>query len=121
MLVIDMACECMNNKKTTRSEEDKKKLISRINRIKGQLDGINKMVEDDRYSELLGTKELVKSKAYIQVKETKGSIGGITYDETEHSVTINNEDFSMGYGSGVFELYPTKNIYQFMNFLFILD
>ena len=49
MLVIDMACECMNNKKTTRSEEDKKKLISRINRIKGQLDGINKMVEDDRY------------------------------------------------------------------------
>jgi len=49
MLVIDMACECMNNKKTTRSEEDKKKLISRINRIKGQLDGINKMVADDRY------------------------------------------------------------------------
>lgn len=49
MLVIDMACECMNNKKTTRSEEEKKKLISRINRIKGQLDGINKMVEDDRY------------------------------------------------------------------------
>ena len=39
----------MNNKKTTRSEEDKKKLISRINRIKGQLDGINKMVADDRY------------------------------------------------------------------------
>ncbi len=49
MLVIDMACECMNNRKTTKSEEDKKKLISRINRIKGQLDGINKMVEDDRY------------------------------------------------------------------------
>ena len=49
MLVIDMACECMNNKKTIRSEEDKKKLISRINRIKGQLDGINKMVADDRY------------------------------------------------------------------------
>ena len=49
MLVIDMACECMNNKKTTRSEEEKKKLISRINRIKGQLDGINKMVADDRY------------------------------------------------------------------------
>lgn len=49
MLVIDMACECMNNKKTTRTEEEKKKLISRINRIKGQLDGINKMVEDDRY------------------------------------------------------------------------
>lgn len=39
----------MNNKKTTRSKEDKKKLISRINRIKGQLDGINKMVADDRY------------------------------------------------------------------------
>lgn len=36
--------------------------------------------------------------------------------ENEGSVTINNDDLSylFGYGSGSFELYPTKNMYQFI-------
>lgn len=44
-----MSCEHCIEKKTIRKEEDKKKLISRINRLKGQMDGIRKMIEDDRY------------------------------------------------------------------------
>lgn len=34
----------------------------------------------------------------------------------EGTLTINNDDLSygMGYGSGSFELYPTKNMYQFI-------
>ena len=41
---------CPNcEQKTIRTEEDKKKLISRLNRITGQLDGIKKMVNEDRY------------------------------------------------------------------------
>ena len=28
--------------------------------------------------------------------------------------TINNDDLSLGSGSGTFELYPTKNMYQFI-------
>ena len=44
-----MSCEHCSEKKTIRKEEDKKKLISRINRLKGQMDGIRKMIEDDRY------------------------------------------------------------------------
>ena len=41
---------CPNcEQKTMRNEEDKKKLLSRLNRITGQLDGIKKMVLDDRY------------------------------------------------------------------------
>lgn len=36
-------------KKTERNEEEKKQLLSRINRINGQLDGIKKMIEDDKY------------------------------------------------------------------------
>ncbi len=36
-------------KKTERNEEEKKQLISRINRIDGQLDGIKKMIESDEY------------------------------------------------------------------------
>ncbi len=45
----NMECENCLEKKTIRSDDDKKKLISRINRIKGQMDGIGKMINDDRY------------------------------------------------------------------------
>lgn len=34
---------------TRRSQEDKKQLINRLNRIEGQIRGIKKMVEEDRY------------------------------------------------------------------------
>ncbi len=40
---------CCEEKKTERSEEDKKILISRINRIEGQMRGIASMIENDRY------------------------------------------------------------------------
>ena len=36
-------------KKTDRNKEEKKQLLSRINRINGQLDGIKKMIEEDKY------------------------------------------------------------------------
>lgn len=39
----------MENKKTCRTEDEKKKIRNRINRIEGQLRGINKMVEEDTY------------------------------------------------------------------------
>lgn len=35
-------------------------------------------------------------------------------DEEEFSVTLNDEDLSYDTGCGTFELYPTKNIYQFL-------
>ena len=42
--------ECCNCTKTTqRSDEEKKALISRVNRIVGQMNGITKMIEEDRY------------------------------------------------------------------------
>jgi hypothetical protein len=34
--------------------------------------------------------------------------------DNEGSVTINSDDQTYGYGSGSFELYPTKNMYQFI-------
>ena len=37
------------NKKTERSTDEKKRIISRLNRISGQISGINKMVENDAY------------------------------------------------------------------------
>lgn len=38
-------------KATPRSEESKKKLINRCNRITGQMNGVKAMVEEDRYCE----------------------------------------------------------------------
>ena len=40
--------EC-HKKKTRRSEDEKKVIINRINRISGQLSAINKMVQNDEY------------------------------------------------------------------------
>ena len=36
-------------RKTARSEDDKKAIINRLNRIAGQIGGVKKMVEDDKY------------------------------------------------------------------------
>lgn len=41
-------CGC-SKKSTKRSEEERQKLIHRLNRIEGQIRGIRKMVEKDEY------------------------------------------------------------------------
>ena len=41
--------DCCNHKKKVRSEEEKKAIIVRLNRIAGQINGIKKMVEEDSY------------------------------------------------------------------------
>lgn len=41
--------DCCCEKKTVRNDEKKKQLINRLNRIEGQINGIKKMVEEDRY------------------------------------------------------------------------
>lgn len=43
-----MSCP-LCQKKTERSEEEKKKLTVRLNRIIGQMNGIKRMIEEDRY------------------------------------------------------------------------
>lgn len=40
-------CDCQ--KSTKRDDEQKKKLINRLNRIEGQIRGISRMVESDAY------------------------------------------------------------------------
>lgn len=36
-------------KKTYRTEEEKRQLMNRLNRISGQVDGVVKMIQNDRY------------------------------------------------------------------------
>ena len=44
-----MEHNCCHNKKTKRSDEEKKRIIHRLNRIAGQIGGITKMIESDAY------------------------------------------------------------------------
>lgn len=41
--------QCCSNKTKKRTEEEKKKIESRINRLIGQMNGIKNMVNEDRY------------------------------------------------------------------------
>ena len=45
----EKACCSEERKKTYREAEEKKKICNRLNRIEGQVKGIKKMVEEDRY------------------------------------------------------------------------
>ncbi len=42
-------CCSKKERKTYRSEDEKKKITKRLNIIEGQIRGINQMIEDDRY------------------------------------------------------------------------
>lgn len=50
-------------RKTYRTEEEKRQLIHRLNRISGQVEGIKKMIEEDRYCDDLLTQLLAVDKA----------------------------------------------------------
>ena len=57
---------CCNKKTTKRSNEEKKLIINRLNRISGQINGITKMIENDAYCndvliQLSAVKNSVKS------------------------------------------------------------
>lgn len=42
-------CCTQKKKKTYRADDEKKRICNRLNRIEGQVKGIKKMVEEDRY------------------------------------------------------------------------
>ena len=46
---MDNKCYCSLHDTTMREDENKRKLINRLNRIEGQVRGIKKMLENDAY------------------------------------------------------------------------
>lgn len=65
---------CCEEKKTVRTEEEKKDLTVRINRIAGQMNGIRKMIEEDRYCDdvliqLAAVDKAIKSLAAIVLEK----------------------------------------------------
>lgn len=54
---------------------------------------------------------------FLQLDTSTGKIDVVQWsldDGKEGSVTLNDEDLSLDTGCGTFELYPTKNMYQFL-------
>ena len=67
-------CACERCKLTPRATDEKAKLTGRLNRISGQLNGVKKMIEDDRYCEdvliqLSAIDKAVKSLAAVILEE----------------------------------------------------
>ena len=76
-----MSCEMCEVKTKKRTEEEKQKLINRINRISGQLNGIKAMIVDDRYCEDI----LIQLCA---VEKSVRAISNIILDNHMHSCLI---------------------------------
>ena len=84
-----MEC-CERNKKTPRDEESLKNLKTRLNRISGQVSGISKMLDDNRYCgdiliQIAAVESALKEIGYIILKDHMMSCV---------SDDIKNDDFS---------------------------
>lgn len=54
---------------------------------------------------------------FLRLDTATGRVAQVQWSmdsENEGSIIINDEDLSLGLGSGTFELYPTKNLFQFI-------
>lgn len=62
--------DCCHTRTKVRSEEEKRALTARINRIAGQMNGVRRMIEEDRYcddvlTQLAAIEKAVKSLASV--------------------------------------------------------
>ena len=74
-------------KKTKRSEVEKKRIISRLHRIEGQVNGICKMVENDAYC----------NDVLVQLSAVKSSVKSLsTYILENHLCTCVARDLERG-------------------------
>ncbi len=66
---------------TKRDEETKSKILNRINRIKGQIEGVGRMIEDDRYCKDI----LVQLSA---IEKSVKSLASLIFDNHMHSCVV---------------------------------
>lgn len=78
-----MACDACMKKDTKRSDEDKKKLNIRINKIIGQLNGVKEMINEDRYCEDV----LIQ---LLAIEKGVRALSNIILDEHMHSCLISH-------------------------------
>ena len=79
-----MSCNLGNNeKKTIRTEKEKKELINRVNRIVGSMNGIKNMIIDDRYCDDI----LIQLSA---IDKSIKSLANLMLDNHIHSCVLND-------------------------------
>lgn len=75
------------SKKTKRNDEEKKRIINRLNRINGQINGVSKMIENDAYC----------NDVLIQLSAVKNSIKSLSsYISENHLCTCVARDLENG-------------------------
>lgn len=89
---------CEHTKKTPRSEQERKQLENRLNRMIGQLNGIKKMLEENRYcgdilTQIAAVESALQSMGYLILKEHMETcvVEGVQAGDTE----IMNEAFEL--------------------------
>lgn len=86
---------CDHERKKLRTEEEKKALTSRINRIIGQMNGVKNMIEGDRYCADI----LIQLSA---IDQSVKSLAGVLLEKHLHSCLI--EDIQSGKTESVDEI-----------------
>lgn len=86
---------CDHERKKLRTEEEKKALASRINRIIGQMNGVKNMIEGDRYCADI----LIQLSA---IDQSVKSLAGVLLEKHLHSCLI--EDIQRGKTESVDEI-----------------
>ena len=82
-------------KKTKRGADEKKRIINRLNRINGQINGISKMIENDAYC----------NDVLIQLSAVKNSVKSLsTYILENHLYTCVSRDLENGELDSIDEL-----------------
>ena len=74
---------CTENKKKVRTPEEKHAFTTRINRITGQMNGIKRMIDEDRYC----TEILVQLSA---IEQAVRSLSRVILEEHMHSCMVEN-------------------------------
>ena len=89
-LSMENCPHCERKKKTPRSEEAIKCLLKRLNRISGQINGVSKMIQENRYCgdvlvQIAAIESALKEVGYMVLKD---------HMESCVSEDIKNNDFS---------------------------
>ena len=75
-------CKNCSGKKTVRTKEEKKIVTDRLNRIEGQIKGIKRMIEEDRYC----------SDVLMQLSAVENSIKSLSNHELENHLAVTNKN-----------------------------
>lgn len=92
---METECKCTNLKTKTRSMEEKKNLIIRLNKIEGQINGIKKMIESNRYCNDI----IIQLSA---IEKSISSLGNVILENHMHTCLV--KDIQSGHLEGIDEM-----------------